>query len=775
MAEKLLDNLVRETPHLSLRVPISYTKVLKETTGKPMIIRQAESLKYTLENLPIIIRPDEIIVGTFDEDIPVVIPRLEGSGFRIMNELEMLPTRPVNPILVKQEDIKILRDEIAPFYESFKIDTYAREIAPDGVFETQFSGCAYIATEIGGIAHAVIDYPRLLSLGLRKYSDLSQEKLQECTELLGSDPHADDKIAFYKSMKIIAKGLIAYAKRYAEKAKQMANEENNPIRKKELETIAKTCNNVPANPPKNLQEAIQFLWFIHMALHIENFEHGISFGRIDQYLLPYYDGNADVAIRLFKNLLLKTNEILALYDTVATTYFGGMATTQNILIGGINANGDDATNPLTYLILKAIDEASVPSPNLVIRINKNTPSELYKAIAKILSKGKNVIGLYNDELVVKALENCGITLEESRNYGVVGCVGLSTSGTSFDNTGAVFLNPLKALELALGTDTSVVSKYIKMDDDPKKFRSMDDILQAFKRKLNSLMEMSAVAANAYQQAHKKLKPTPLMSLAIKGCFEKGVDVNDGAAKYNFAGIHVTGFSDIVDSLAAIDWAVFKEKKITIEELITALNKNFRGKKELRNYLQYKCPKYGNDDDRADIYAQKIAPLLAESVKGLKSARGDEYRVGIHAMTTHVGFGIFTGALPSGRKKGTPLNRDIAPGFTGEKGITAAIKSILKMDHSLLANGLACTLNINPEIAKIEDGTILESILRTYVKLNGSHLQFNAISREMLEDAQLHPELHKDLMVRVSGYSARFVDLPKAVQNDILERYCYDYV
>jgi formate C-acetyltransferase len=354
-------------------------------------------------------------------------------------------------------------------------------------------------------------------------------------------------------------------------------------------------------------------------------------------------------------------------------------------------------------------------------------------------------------------------------------VGLSTSGTSFDNTGAVFLNPVKALELALGTDTSVVRNYIKMDEDPKKFRSIDDILQAFKRKLNSLMEMSAVAANAYQQAHKKLKPTPLMSLAIKGCFEKGIDVNDGAAKYNFAGIHVTGFSDIVDSLAAIDWAVFKDKKITIEELITALNKNFRGKKELRNYLQYKCPKYGNDDDRADIYAQKIAPLLAESVKGLKSARGDEYRVGIHAMTTHVGFGIFTGALPSGRKKGTPLNRDIAPGFTGEKGITAAIKSISKMDHSLLANGLACTLNINPEIAKIEDGTILESILRTYVKLNGSHLQFNAISRDMLEDAQLHPELHKDLMVRVSGYSARFVDLPKAVQNDILERYCYDYV
>jgi formate C-acetyltransferase len=314
-----------------------------------------------------------------------------------------------------------------------------------------------------------------------------------------------------------------------------------------------------------------------------------------------------------------------------------------------------------------------------------------------------------------------------------------------------------------------------MDKDPITFHSIDDVLKAFKEKLDSLMEMAAIAANAYQQAHRKLKPTPLMSLGIKGCFEKGIDVNEGSARYNFSGIHVTGFSDVIDSLAAIDWAVFKEKKISMKELIDSLKNNFRGKKELWNYLQYKCPKYGNDDPRADIYAQKLGELLKQSVEGLRSARGGEYRVGIHAMTTHVGFGIFTGALPSGRKKGKPLNRDIAPGFTGEKGITAAIKSIAKLDHSLLANGLACTLNINPEIAKIDDGKVLESLIRTYVKLGGSHLQFNSISLKMLEDAQKFPENHKDLMVRVSGYSARFVDLPKAVQDDIMDRYCYNYV
>ena len=775
MTEKLLNDLVRNTPHISLKVPINYTKALKESPGSPMIIRQAEGLKYTLENLPIIIRPDELIVGTFDENVPVAIPRFEGSGFRILKELEILPNRTVNPINITEEDIKILREEIAPFYENFKVDTYAREIAPESVFEVSFSGCAYIATEIGGIAHAVIDYPRLLSMGLKKYIELSNEQLNHYEKILVTDPQADDKIAFYKSIIIISKALIDYAKKFANEAEKLANMETDPIRKLELEKITETCKNVPENPPTNLQEAVQFLWFIHMALHIENFEHGISFGRIDQYLQPYYKGESEEALKLFINLLLKTNEIIALYDSVATTYFGGMATTQNLLIGGFDKNGKDATNPLTYIFLKATDEASVPSPNVVVRIHSETPRELYLAIAKILAKGKNVIGLYNDELVTKALMNYGIPLEEARNYGIVGCVGLSTSGTSFDNTGAVFLNTTKALELALGTDNSVVSKYIDMDQNAKSFNSMDDVLESFKNKLNSMMEMAAIAANAYQLAHKKLKPTPLMSLGIQGCFEKGIDVNEGSAKYNFSGIHVTGFSDVVDSLAAIDWAIFKEKKVSMEELINTLKTNFRGKKELRNYLLYKCPKYGNDDNRADNYAEKLGKILIESVDGLKSARGGEYRVGIHAMTTHVGFGIFTGALPSGRKKGTPLNRDIAPGFTGEKGITAAIKSISKLDHSLLANGLACTLNINPEIARIENGKIFESILRTYVKLKGSHLQFNAISREMLEEAQKNPESHKDLMVRVSGYSARFVDLPKAVQDDIMDRYCYNYV
>lgn len=772
MTIKPLNKAIHGIPHLSLKVPIYYTEALKGTENKPMIIRQAEGLKNTLENLPIIIRPDENIVGTFDEEIPVAIPRLEASGFRIMKELEILSKRTVNPIKVKDSDIKILREIIAPFYDNLKIDNYARELAPDYVFETSFSGCAYVATEIGGIAHAVIDYPRLLSLGLKKYIEFSQDKIDHYKITTSSGSKIEDKIAFYKSIIIISEALIAFAHKYAEKARKLASEEINLSRKEELKFIEKTCNNVPEYPPRNFQEAIQFIWFIHMALHIENFEHGISFGRMDQYLLHYYNEDSNNSLYLIKNLLLKTNEIIALYDSVATQYFGGMATTQNILIGGIDKNGNDCTNKLTYLILKAIDELSVPSPNLVIRIHKNTPSKLYKEIARVLAKGNNVIGLYNDDLVVKSLMRYGISQQEARDYGVVGCVGLSTSGTSFDNTGAIFLNYAKAMELTLGTDKTMISNHIKSDLKLTSFNTIDDILDALGNNLKSMMRMAITAANAYQEAHKKLKPTPLMSLCIKGCVEKGIDVNEGSAKYNFSGIHVTGFSNVIDSLAAIDWAIFKEKKVSMQTLVHALKKNFRGYKELHNYLLNKCPKYGNDDDRVDIYARKATEILYKSVEGFKSARGGEYRVGIHAMTTHVGFGIFTGALPSGRKKGKPLAKDIAPGFTAKNGLTATINSVTKSDLSLLANGLACTINIDPEIARTQDGKILESLLRAYVNLNGSHIQFNSISLEDLKDAQKYPENYPNFMVRVSGYSARFIDLPKAVQDEIISRYCY---
>jgi pyruvate-formate lyase len=408
-------------------------------------------------------------------------------------------------------------------------------------------------------------------------------------------------------------------------------------------------------------------------------------------------------------------------------------------------------------------------------VHKNSPQKLYQKISDIIANGKNILGLYNDETAIEALTKYGIPIEEARNYGIVGCVGLSTSGLSFDNTGAIFLNLPKALELALGTEDTILNKYIKQEPNSENLNSIEEILERFSLKLRNIMHMAITAANAYQQAHIVQKPTPLMTLCIRDCFEKGIDVTKGSAKYNFSGIHLTGFSDVVDSLAAIDHAVFKEKYVSLETLLKALKNNFRGFKELRSYLLNKCPKYGSDNENVDQFAEKLGNLILNAVKGFKCARGGAYRVGIHAMTTNVGFGIFTGALPSGRKKGKPLVKDVAPGSSRGEGLTATIKSATKLDHSIFSNGLACTLNIDPELAQIQDGEVFSALLKTYFQKGGLHIQFNAISSDTLKKAQETPGLYRDLMVRVSGYSARFIDLPPAVQNDIIARYCYDKI
>jgi len=775
LTTNLLNDLVRKDPCLSLTVPLSYMKALKESPGKPVLIKQANGLKYTLESLPIIIRPDEMIVGTFDVRVPVAIPRPEASGLRIMRELDSLSKREVNPIKVKDDDIKLMKEKIAPFFKNYRVQAYADEVAPKNVFDVLYRGLAYVSTEAGGIAHAVIDYERLLKNGLKYYLDASNNHIGEFSRIIGKKTRADEKIAFFKSMKIIIKAIIEYANKFSEEAIKLSQEESDPLRKAELINIADSCKHVPENPPRNMLEAIQFIWFIHLGLHLENFEHGISFGRLDQYLLKHYKGDEAQALKLFKNLLLKTNEIIALYDSVATQYFGGMATTQGVVVGGVDMNGNDATNDLTYLLLTAHELTAVPSPNVVVRCHENTPDKLYRKISNIIAKGKNIIGLYNDKAAIQALTNYGISLEEARNYGIVGCVGLSTSGLSFDNTGAIFLNLPKALELTLGTENTILKNSIPNESEFEKYRTIDEILISFKNKLKRVMEMAIIAANAYQQAHIELKPTPLMTLCIRGCFEKGTDVNKGSAKYNFSGIHLTGFSDVVDSLVAIDHAVFDKMKVSLKTLISALKNNFRGNKELRSYLLNKCPKYGTDNDKVDLFAEKLATIVHEAVQGFKCARGREYRVGIHAMTTNVGFGIFTGALPSGRKKGTPLIKDVAPGSSTGEGLTATIKSVTKLDHSLFSNGLACTLNIYPEIAQIDDGNIFIALLKTYFQRGGLHIQFNAISAETLLEAQNSPELYRDLMVRVSGYSARFTDLPRAVQNDIVSRFCYNNI
>jgi len=766
---ELISEMVRKKPKLNVRIPYIYTKALERNTGKPEILSHAEAFREVMESLPIVIRRDELIVGTFDCHVPVVIPRMEGSGLRIKWEIERLDKRETNPIQVEEEDLKLYY-EILPFWEKYNVMKYSTEMCGEEPFQLMFTGGLYVLTEIGGVAHAIMDYPRMLEKGLKYYIDRCDDLIQRYKEDLNKNPSASEKIVFYRAVKVVCESIIDLAHRYSEKALELAKSEEDPERKAELERIHKICSKVPEFPPESFHEALQFIWFLHMALHIENFEHGISFGRMDQYLVKYYDGDYEEAVRLLRNLFLKTNEILALYDSIATIYFGGMATTQGVVVGGVDSEGEDATNELTFAIIDAIALNKLPSPNLTIRVHSKTPKELYQKVVEYLVDGVNALGFNNDEVVIEALKWDGCSLDEARDYSIVGCVGLSTSGNGFNNTASIFFNLAKVLEVVLGTDETSASQFVKLE--MKDYSNVDELIEDYRKALVVFLEYAIAGANALQIAHRDLKPTPLMSLCIDGCFESGSDVNAGSAKYNFSGIHFAGFSDVIDSISAIQRAIFEEKVASFDDLVNALRSNFSGYEWLRDYLRYKCPKYGNDDDDADSIATKLSRAIVDALNGFKNARGGKWRAGLHAMTTHVGFGMFTGALPSGRLKGKPLSRDAAPTMGGEEGLTATIRSLSKIDWSRFSNGIACTFTIHPDIARLENGNLFEGIVRSAVKLGVMHFQFNALSPKLLKEAQENPEKYQDLLVRVSGYSARFVDLPREVQNEIIGRMCY---
>ena len=382
----ILKNHLESIPHLSIKEALCYTESMKQTEGKPLILRQAEALRDIIENMPVKIREGEFIVGTADETIPVAILKPEGKGLRIIDELDLLSTRKLNPIKVKEEDIELMKKNIYPYWSQRTIETYARQLIPEKIFEMFYKGDAYLLTEIGGLSHVVIDYPRLLRTGLGHYIREAKKKIKTYEAEMSDQPELIDTIAFYKAIVIVAEAAINYAHKYAERAIEISKTELNPTRKQQLQRIAEICQWVPENPPRDFYEAIQFIWFIHLLLHLENIEHGISFGRIDQYLFPYYQKDLgkitrEFALELIVCLFLKTNEIIGLFDQVATVFFSGMSTVQGVTIGGVDKDRNDATNELTYVVLEAMEEVAMPSPNLAVRFHKNSPERLYSEIS----------------------------------------------------------------------------------------------------------------------------------------------------------------------------------------------------------------------------------------------------------------------------------------------------------------------------------------------------------------------------------------------------------
>jgi len=429
---------------------------------------------------------------------------------------------------------------------------------------------------------------------------------------------------------------------------------------------------------------------------------------------------------------------------------------------------------MTYVILEATKNAALPIPNVHVRIHRKSPPRLLKEIASTVASGANNIAMFSDDVIVRSWQRQRVPLEEARDYSTVGCVELAPFGTSFTSSDAALFNLAMCLELALNNGESVQlgTKFGVETGDPSRFQSMDEIVEAFRKQVSYLVGLMAEGSNSFETANMELMPSPLLSLCVEDCFEEGRDITTGSARYNFTGVQGVGMADVADSLAAMDRLVFAQKRASMSELLDALRHGFEGKEPLRQLLLNKGPKYGNDDKLADKYAQLVARIYSEEVEKHKNIRGGSFIAGMYSVTSHVPFGYFTGALPSGRLATAPLSNGCSPAIGApSKGLTAALSSVASIDYATYANGVAFTLSLEPGFVSGGQGLdSLVNLLRSYVELGGMHIQFNMMDPQILRDAQTNPSEYRNLLVRVAGYSACFVDLSQDVQNDVIGRF-----
>lgn len=782
--QALRAKIIQNRPSVSAWRAKVYTQSMKKSEGDPMILRHAKALGAVLEQVPVKIFQGELIVGTPVESVPGALIYPEGIGGRVIAELDSLRTRVPGAFTVNDEDLHILQDEVGAYWADRSMQAYSEKVTPKKVQDCLYGAAAapFILSEIAGYGHISINYPKLLRMGFKKISTQAEGHVQEFDEGKIDDPQAADKIVFYKAAKIVADSIIAFAQRYAHLATKMAADEPDPVRKEELKLIAETCLLVPANPPRTFYQALQFIRFTHLVLVLETYDgQAISMGRIDQYLFPLYESDIKTGIldrkqarELVECLWIKIHDNIPVFDSMVNMFFGGLLNTQNVTIGGYNEAGEDATNELTHIMLDATRNVALPLPNVHVRVHQNAPPQFWRHLAEVIASGVNNVAVFNDDIVVKALIHKGIPLPEARNYATVGCVELAPFGTSMTSSDAALFNLGFCLELALnnGKSNSLGQSIGLRTGNPEDFKSMDDIIKAFRKQVAYFVQLMAAGCNAFEICNMALKPTPFLSLCVDDCFASGRDITQGSARYNFTGVQGVGMAEVADSLTAIDQVVFQQKKIDLSHFLQAVWKNYKDAEELRQTILNRVPKYGEDDAIADRYAQQVAQIYSEEVQRHRNARGGWFIPGMYSVTTHVPFGYVTSALPSGRLAGEPLSNGASPTSRVRlKGLTSALRSAAKIEWEHYANGIAYTATLDPALVARADGVqLLASVIQSYVELGGMQVQFNIVDDQTLRDAQAHPESFPQLIVRVAGYSAYFTGLIKDMQDEIIKRY-----
>jgi formate C-acetyltransferase len=767
------------------------TESYRASEEKDPPIRKALALKHLLENMTIYINDDELIVGNNSSGPrgSVVAPEYGANWLqRELTDPAKAPDKRKQDRHSLSDEVKTeLMDEILPYWLGKTVEDRVVEMLPSKVIEHGIASLGEIDTtpvapEIymrNGIGHVVVDYQKLLIMG---FSGIRAEAGKRLEEL--DYPNADGiaKIIFYRAILIAYGAVQKWIKRYANLAKEKAATCNDTQRSKELERISEDCTFISENPPKTFRQAIQSWFFAQLLLFgLEQNCTAVSPGRFDQYMFPLYENdrkNNDLtreeAVELIECLFIKLSEMSILWDFDSASYWSGFSMTLCLLVGGVDENGNDSTNELSYLIIEADKNTGLLQPELAVRVHNGTPRKLLVEALKEVKLGRGKPKFFMDNAAISMIRNTDISLREARDYAVVGCVELTPSGNTAAYTGAVFINLAKCLELALNDGQCLITdKYIgERTGKPDALKTYSDVIQALKLQVSYAVKNAVTVMNVILEYQARLYPCPFTSSLIDGCMEDGLDFTEGGAKHNFVGITGVGLPNVANSLAALQRFVYATEKIRLKEFVSILKSNFEENEPFRLELWNKVPKYGNDDESVDNIAREIGQFYCREVSTHTGSYGHRFRPGLFAVSINVPYGLMTGATAEGRKAGHPLaDGGISPVAGSERnGILGVIKSATRIDNTLAGNGTLLNIRLSPSIFETaETISKMVSLLRSYHDLGGYHIQFNVVHNEVLRKAQKKPEEYRGLMIRVAGYSAYFTELNPEVQEDIISR------
>ena len=820
---KLVENLYAKMPEIESARAILITESYRQTENEPMVIRRAKAFAHILENIPIVIRDLELIVGS-----TTIAPRgcqtyPEFSYEWLEAEFDTVETRSADPFYISEKTKQELKEAYAYWKGKTTSELATSYMEPETLLAMEHNIFTPGNYFYNGVGHVTVKYGEVLAIG---FSGIKAKAQAELDKLCLADGDYQKKSRFLEAVMISCDAAIEYARRYARLALKEAEECTDPVRKRELLQIAQNCANVPEKGATGFYEACQSFWFVQQFLQIESSGHSISPGRFDQYMYPYYQKDMEsgkitreFAQELMDCIWVKLNDLNKCRDAASAEGFAGYSLFQNLIAGGQNEEGIDVTNDLSFMSIQASMHVFLPQPSLSVRVWNGTPHEFLIRAAELTRTGIGLPAYYNDEVIIPSLMSRGLTLQDARDYNIIGCVEPQKSGKTEGWHDAAFFNMCRPLELVFSNGMDKGVRIGPATGNVEDMTTFEQFYDAYKKQMDYAIQLLVNADNAIDMAHAERCPLPFLSSMVDDCMKVGKTVQEGGAVYNFTGPQGFGVANMADSLYSVKTLVYDEKKITMGELKEALATNYGkglgaedvaamtakianelkeagktiGEKEVAAILNTvvaaseapevkangerilklieEVPKFGNDIPEVDAFARDVAYTYTEPLQNYKNPRGGSFQAGLYPVSANVPLGAQTGATPDGRLAYQPVADGVSPSAGKDvNGPTAAANSVSRLDHYIASNGTLFNQKFHPSALSGRNG--LENfvgLIRSYFDQKGSHMQFNVVSRETLLDAQKHPEQYKHLVVRVAGYSALFTTLSKSLQDDIIRR------